>query len=48
MDIGPAELFVPLASAWKPGAVAWGVVALYLLLAIEITSLLQRRIPRRP
>ncbi len=47
VHFGPAELFVPLASAWKPGAVAWGVVALYLLLAIEITSLLQRRIPRR-
>ena len=47
VPFGPAELFVPLASAWKPGPVAWGVVALYLLLAIEVTSLLQRRIPRR-
>jgi sulfoxide reductase heme-binding subunit YedZ len=47
VHFGPAELFVPLASAWKPGAVAWGIVALYLLVAIEITSLLQRRIPRR-
>jgi len=46
VHFGAIELFVPLASAWKPGAVAWGVVALYLLLAIEITSLLQRRIPR--
>ncbi len=47
VSFGPAELFVPLASGWKPGAVAWGVVAFYLLLAIEVTSLLQRRIPRR-
>jgi DMSO/TMAO reductase YedYZ heme-binding membrane subunit len=47
VHFGPAELFVPLASTWKPVAVAWGVVALYLLLAIEITSLLQRHIPRR-
>jgi DMSO/TMAO reductase YedYZ heme-binding membrane subunit len=47
VHFGPAELFVPLASGWKPGAVAWGVVALYLLIAIEVTSLLQRRIPRR-
>jgi DMSO/TMAO reductase YedYZ heme-binding membrane subunit len=47
VHFGPAELFVPLASSWKPGAVAWGVVALYLLIAIEVTSLLQRRIPRR-
>lgn len=47
VHFGPAELFVPLAATWKPVAVAWGVVALYLLIAIEITSLLQRHIPRR-
>ena len=44
---GPVELFVPFASAWRPGAVAWGIVATYLLVAVEVTSLLQRRIPRR-
>lgn len=44
---GLASLLVPLASAWRPVAVAWGVVGLYLLLAIEITSLLMRRLPRR-
>jgi DMSO/TMAO reductase YedYZ heme-binding membrane subunit len=47
VTFGPAELLVPLASAWKPGAVAWGIVGFYLLAAIEITSLLQRRMPRR-
>ncbi len=47
VQFGPAELFVPFASAWKPGAVAWGIVAMYLLIAIEVTSLLQRHIPRR-
>lgn len=44
---GTAELLVPFASQWKPDAVAWGVVAMYVLVAIEATSLLQRRIPRR-
>ena len=44
---GLASLLVPLASAWHPVAVAWGVVGMYLLLAIEITSLLMRRLPRR-
>jgi predicted ferric reductase len=44
---GLASLFVPLASAWHPVAVAWGVVGMYLLVAIEITSLLMRRLPRR-
>jgi predicted ferric reductase len=40
-------LTVPMASTWRPGAVAWGVVAAYLLVAVEITSLLRARIPRR-
>ena len=44
---GPAELFVPFASSWRPGAVALGVVALYLLAAVEVTSLLMRHLPRR-
>jgi predicted ferric reductase len=47
IDFGPAQLLVPFASDWNPVAVAWGVVALYLLLAVEITSLVRNRIPRR-
>ena len=44
---GLASLLVPLASAWHPVAVAWGIVGMYLLVSIEITSLLMRRLPRR-
>jgi DMSO/TMAO reductase YedYZ heme-binding membrane subunit len=40
------DLLVPMASSWKPGAVAWGVTGFYLLVAIEITSLLGRRFPK--
>lgn len=40
------DVLVPLASDWRPGAVAWGVVALWLLVAIEVTSLLKRRLPK--
>lgn len=47
VHFGAAELFVPFASSWHPGAVAWGVVGLYLLLAIEITSLGMRFLPRK-
>jgi hypothetical protein len=47
VHFGPAELFVPFASKWKPLPVAWGIVALYLLAAVEITSLLRKRIPKR-
>lgn len=47
VHFGPASLFVPLASHWKPGPVALGVIGLYLMLAIEITSLLMRHLSRR-
>jgi DMSO/TMAO reductase YedYZ heme-binding membrane subunit len=46
VTFGWADIFVPMASEWKPGAVAFGVVSLYLLLAIEATSLAIRRLPR--
>lgn len=42
-----SELLVPMVSSWKPVAVAWGIVAFYLLLAVEITSLVKNRLPRR-
>jgi predicted ferric reductase len=47
VSFGVADILVPFASSWRPDAVALGVVALYLLLAIETTSLLMHRIPRR-
>jgi DMSO/TMAO reductase YedYZ heme-binding membrane subunit len=47
IGFGVADLFVPMASVWKPGAVAWGIVAFYLLVAVEVTSLLMRRLPRK-
>ena len=47
VDFGPADLLVPFAASWRPGAVAWGVVAMYLLVAVEVTSLLRRRLPNR-
>ena len=41
------DVLVPFASSWRPGAVAWGVVGVWLLAAIEITSLARRRLPPR-
>lgn len=41
------QLLVPFAATWKPLAVAWGVVAFYLLLAVELTSLIMKRLPKR-
>jgi DMSO/TMAO reductase YedYZ heme-binding membrane subunit len=47
VHFGPAEILVPFASSWKPAAVALGVLALYLLIAVEATSLAKRRLPHR-
>jgi hypothetical protein len=42
-----ASIVIPFASSWKPTAVAWGVVSMYLLLAVELTSLARKRLPRK-
>ncbi len=47
VTFGWADTFVPMASSWKPGPVAFGIVAFYLLLAIELTSLGMKILPRR-
>jgi DMSO/TMAO reductase YedYZ heme-binding membrane subunit len=44
---GPVDILIPFASSWRPVAVAWGVVSLYLLLAVEITSLMMKRISNK-
>ncbi len=41
------DLTVPFASSWEPVAVAWGVGAMYLLVAVELTSLLRSHLPVR-
>ncbi len=44
---GPKDVLLPLASVWRPGPVAWGVVAMYLLAIVEASSLLYRRLSRQ-
>ncbi|MEM8925014.1 MAG: ferric reductase-like transmembrane domain-containing protein [Actinomycetota bacterium] len=44
IEFGLADLLIPFVSDWRPVAVGLGVVALYLALAVEITSLLRRRL----
>ena len=45
-SFGLVDVLVPFASAWKPIPVALGIVGMYIVLAVEITSLLQRHLPR--
>jgi predicted ferric reductase len=47
VHFGLADLVVPMASSWRPGAVAWGIVAMYLLVAVQVTSWCKRWLPRR-
>jgi predicted ferric reductase len=47
VDLGLVNVVVPLTGNWHPLAVAWGIVGLYLLLAVELTSLAMSRLPRR-
>ncbi|MEY2460352.1 MAG: hypothetical protein QOG30_2182 [Acidimicrobiaceae bacterium] len=47
IEFGVREILVPFTSTYRPAAVAWGVIAFYLLLAVEITSLLRKRLSKR-
>lgn len=46
ISFGWRDLAVPMASSWKPGAVAYGVIATYVALVVEASSLARRWIPR--
>lgn len=47
VSFGLTDILVPYASDWKPGAVAWGIVSMYLLVAVQASSMLMKRLPRR-
>lgn len=47
MTFTVADLVIPYASSWKPGAVALGVVAGWSLLVVHVTSLAMKRMSRK-
>lgn len=47
VHFGWLETLVPFTSAWQPFAVGLGVIATYLLIAVQASSMMMRRIPRR-
>lgn len=47
VSFGLFDVLVPGVASWNPAAVAWGVVAGWLLLAVQITSTFMHRLPRR-
>lgn len=44
VDFGPRELFIPGESTWNPEAAAWGIIAAYALILVELTSLLRKHL----
>lgn len=47
VHFGVADLLVPLVTTWRPGPVALGIIGLYVLGAVLLTSLLMRHMSRR-
>ncbi|QYG93511.1 hypothetical protein HC251_14475 [Iamia sp. SCSIO 61187] len=47
VHFGVADVLVPMASSWRPAAVALGIVSAWLLAAVQVTSLVMGRLPRR-
>ena len=47
VHFGLADALVPFAASWHPVWVAWGIVSMYLALAVELTSLIRRSLPTR-
>jgi DMSO/TMAO reductase YedYZ heme-binding membrane subunit len=43
----PVDFVVPFASTWRPTAIAVGVVALWLLVAVEVTALAMKKLSRK-
>ena len=46
VHFGWKEIFIPQGSVWKRGAVTFGVVAMYLLILVQGTSLVMKKLPR--
>ena len=47
VHFGIASVLVPYATHWHPLAVAYGIASMYLLAAVEITSLLRRHLSNK-
>ena len=46
VQFGWAEILIPFASEWRPTAVAWGVGATYLMVAVQVTSWAMKRLSK--
>jgi predicted ferric reductase len=47
IEFGLKDFLIPMATDWKPVPVALGVVAMWLLIIVQLSSLIMKRLPRR-
>ena len=47
VSFGPVEILLPFTGDYHPVAVGWGVLSMHMLLAVEITSLIRKRLSKR-
>jgi DMSO/TMAO reductase YedYZ heme-binding membrane subunit len=47
VHFGLVEVLVPFTGTWHPVAVAWGIIGLYLLAAVEVTSLARKKLSKK-
>ncbi len=47
VEFSVTDLTVPFKTTWRPWAVAFGIVAMYLLVVVQISSLWLKRIPKK-
>jgi VanZ family protein len=47
ISFSPVDVLVPFASSWHPGAVAWGVVGLYLMIAVHLSARYRGKLPKK-
>jgi DMSO/TMAO reductase YedYZ heme-binding membrane subunit len=47
VQFGAIDILVPFATDYHPVAVAWGIIAMYGLLAVEVTSLLRKKLSKQ-
>jgi DMSO/TMAO reductase YedYZ heme-binding membrane subunit len=47
VPFSPVQLLVPFTADYRPLPVAWGIVGFYLLIAVEVTSLLMKHLSKR-
>ena len=47
VTVTPVNVLIPFTGTYHPSMVAWGIVGMYLLLAVELTSLARKKLSKK-